>query len=509
MNAVAYCRVSTNKDEQIDSLQAQQKFFLEYASRNHFHLTHIYADEGKSGTKIKNRTQLLNLLRDAEQKSFDAVLIKDVSRLARNTVDFLTSIRKLKSLGINIFFVNYDLTSSDSSEFMLTMLSAIAQEESANTSKRVKFGKKLNAENGRVPNLVYGYTKIPGDYFDLHIEPFEADVIRRIFRMYTEEELGAGKIAQILNSEKLKTKRGCLWSQNAVSRILTNELYVGNIINGKQEVEDFLTGKRKTKAHETWFIVKRPDLAVIDEATFAKASAILNERKFRFHITGERRSEKHSFSKLIKCSSCGSTFRRSVRHYQNTYIRWICSGRNAQGTASCPNNTTIEESALIGAIRTYILTLVEDHPKLALRLSSELKRMAQTNHISGTSQKELRTKLTKLKKSKDKYMELFTAEIIDLNELQEKCAQLSTDISDCEEKLLVLNKVCKINQPNGNIPRTFIQYVTSFLSDENITYSFVSGFIEKIETSETRNVRIYIKNLSRLYENVPLTDNGT
>ena len=99
MKAVAYCRVSTNKDEQLDSLEAQQRFFAEYAVKNHFELVKIYADEGKSGTKMKNRTELLKMLSDASRGIFETVLIKDVSRLARNTVDFLTSIRKLKTLG--------------------------------------------------------------------------------------------------------------------------------------------------------------------------------------------------------------------------------------------------------------------------------------------------------------------------------------------------------------------------------------------------------------------------
>ena len=163
--AVAYCRVSTNKDEQLDSLEAQQEFFQLYAQNHGYQLVEIYADEGKSGTRMRNRTELLRLLADAQERRFDTVLIKDVSRLARNTVDFLTSIRRLKALDIAVIFINYDYTQAESSEFMLTMLSAIAQEESANTSKRVKFGKNLNAQKGRVPNFIYGYNKLPGEYF--------------------------------------------------------------------------------------------------------------------------------------------------------------------------------------------------------------------------------------------------------------------------------------------------------------------------------------------------------
>ena len=180
MRTAAYCRVSTNKAEQLDSYGAQQEFFKDYCQRHGFNLLRIYGDEGKSGTKIKNRKQLLELLSDAEQGLYDIVLIKDPSRLARNTVDFLTVVRKLKACGVQVTFVNYDLSSSESSEFMLTMLSAIAQEESANMSRRVKFGKRINAE-GRVPNSVYGYDKTKGDYFNLTINATEAQVVREIF----------------------------------------------------------------------------------------------------------------------------------------------------------------------------------------------------------------------------------------------------------------------------------------------------------------------------------------
>ncbi|HHX55885.1 MAG TPA: recombinase family protein, partial [Clostridiales bacterium] len=198
MKTVAYCRVSTNKEEQLDSLEGQRSFFQVYAKKHNYDLINIYADEGKSGTTMKKRLQLQQLLIDGRRNEFELVLIKDVSRLARNTVDFLTSIRRLKSYGIRVVFVNYDQTSSDSSEFMLTMLSAIAQEESANTSKRIKFGKKVNAEKGRVPNLCYGYDKINGKNYELEINKKEAEVVGKIFEMYTEELIGTNRIAKRL-----------------------------------------------------------------------------------------------------------------------------------------------------------------------------------------------------------------------------------------------------------------------------------------------------------------------
>src|SRR5699024_8376216 len=152
------------------------------------------------------------------------------------------------------------MTSMGNSEFVLTIFGALAQEESANTSKRVKFGKKLNAEKGRVPNIVYGYDKTPGDYFNLAINEGEAEVIRQMYRWYLQDGYGAAKISHTLNAQGRRTKRGCQWSQAGVCRTLTNERYTGKIINGKQEVADFLTGRRVDRDAGDWMVVERPAL---------------------------------------------------------------------------------------------------------------------------------------------------------------------------------------------------------------------------------------------------------
>lgn len=146
MNIAAYCRVSTDKADQLNSLEAQKEFFSEYTKRTGDTLVRLYADEGISGTKIKNQKEFLRMMTDAEHGLFDMVVVKDISRFARNTVDLLQNVRKLKSLGIETQFLTTNMTSMGNSEFVLTIFGALAQEESANTSKRVKFGKKMNAE---------------------------------------------------------------------------------------------------------------------------------------------------------------------------------------------------------------------------------------------------------------------------------------------------------------------------------------------------------------------------
>ena len=279
MNIAAYCRVSTDTADQLNSLEAQKAFFSEYTNRTGDTLVRLYADEGISGTKIKNRKEFLRMMADAEKGLFDMLVVKDISRFARNTVDLLQNIRKLKALGIETQFLTANMTSMGNSEFVLTIFGALAQEESANTSKRVKFGKKMNAEKGRVPNIVYGYDKTIGDYFNLKVNKEEAKVVQQIYKWYTEEGFGAAKIANMLNEKGYKTKRNCKWSQNAICRILTNEIYTGKIINGKQEVSDFLTGQRKDKDETEWFVVERPEIRIIEDETFEQAQEILHGKR--------------------------------------------------------------------------------------------------------------------------------------------------------------------------------------------------------------------------------------
>lgn len=343
MKLAAYCRVSTDKEDQLNSLEAQKQFFTEYTQRTGDVLVRLYADEGISGTKIKNRKEFLRMMKDAEQGLFDMVVVKDISRFARNTVDLLQNIRKLKSLGIETQFLTANMTSMGNSEFVLTIFGALAQEESANTSKRVKFGKKLNAEKGRVPNLVYGYDKTIGDYFHLTINETEANAIRQIYQWYTQEGYGASKIASMFNDRGLKTKRNCQWSQNAVCRILTNELYTGKVINGKEEVADFLTGRRAEKDETQWLVVDKPELQIIPPEIFEQAQQIMQARGKSFRVDKQRQSNKYLFSTLIKCKECGLSFRRIVRTYKNTYVRWVCSGHNGKGAHSCPNAVTVED----------------------------------------------------------------------------------------------------------------------------------------------------------------------
>lgn len=509
MNIAAYCRVSTDKEDQLNSLEAQKEFFSEYTKRTGDVLVKLYADEGISGTKIKNRKEFLRMMADAEHGLFDMVVVKDISRFARNTVDLLQSVRKLKALGIETQFLTANMTSMGNSEFVLTIFGALAQEESANTSKRVKFGKKMNAEKGRVPNIVYGYDKTIGDYFNLAINEAEAKVVRQIYKWYTEEGYGAAKISNMLNEKGLKTKRNCNWSQNAICRILTNEIYTGKIINGKQEVADFLTGQRKDKDETEWFVVERPEIRIIDDETFEKAQEILHGRHDAFNITHERQSNKHLFSTLIKCKDCGWSFRRTVRTYKNTYVRWVCSGRNGRGADSCPNKITVDEEELIETLQDYFSDVLKQKKKVISYVVNEFQRVYKAKDENLEYEKELNSQLNKLKKSREKYMDMYTDDLISREELNDKIGGMRKEIERLENELKMISyNLTKGEQLEAILNNTF-KDIEDIVDVRQMTNTQLKKLVKKIEVDKDGNVDIYLRVLGDLGldETVLISDN--
>ena len=498
MNIAAYCRVSTDKEDQLNSLEAQKEFFAEYTKRTGDTLVGLYADEGISGTKIKNRKEFLRMMTDAQHGLFDLVVVKDISRFARNTVDLLQNVRKLKSLGIETQFLTANMTSMGNSEFVLTIFGALAQEESANTSKRVKFGKKMNAEKGRVPNIVYGYDKTIGDYFNLSINKAEAETVRQIYKWYLDEGYGAAKIANMLNESGSKTKRNCKWSQNAICRILTNELYTGKIINGKQEVSDFLTGQRKAKDETEWLVVGRPELRIIDDESFETAQEILRGRHDAFHMKHERQSNKHLFSTLIKCKECGWSYRRIVRQYKNTYIRWVCSGRNGKGADSCPNSIVLDEDELIETLHKYFVNVLNSKKKVTEYVVKEFQRIYKAKDENLEYEKQLQAQLAKLQKSREKYMEMYTDDLISREELNRKIGGMRKEMERLENDLkLVSYHLTKGEQLEGILNSTFkrIEDVTDI---RQMTNAQLKRIIQKIEVDKSGNVEIFLNPLGEV-----------
>ena len=463
-----------------------------------FYLT--LADEGISGTSLKKRIEFQRLMQDAQMGLFEMVVVKDISRVARNTVDFLQSIRVLKSSGINVVFITANMTSLGDSEFILTIFGAMAQEESGNLSKRVKWGKKINAKKGRVPQRIFGYDRM--DNFTLQINPMEAEVVRKIFRMYLKEGAGCRGISLALNADGAKTKFGCEWNPRGVRRILTNPIYCGHYVNNKYEIEDFLTGHQIRLPAEENFHHERPDWAIITVDEFRCAQIQIEERRRKYktfdgHSTDSRYSSKHLFSTLIKCEHCGKSFCRRKYTYVNTREYWICSTNSQYTAEQCDNLVKIEEAELLVEIQTYLSSLILDKDRFVQGVLSEVgKRRSDTQDQIKTEDVEKKRKRLLAKKSR--YQEMYANDVMTMAELKEKTAQIAKELVTLDDSLKLLERSIAAQRNSENLVKLYIMEIERFLKLETATNLDLRRIVEQISVNRDGTVRIILKKLDDL-----------
>lgn len=508
MKIAAYCRVSTEKEAQIDSLEKQIEFFNEFTKKNGYELYKLYADEGISGKQIKHRKQFQQMMIDAKAKKFDKVVVKDVSRFARNTVDLLQSVRELKSYGVQVDFLNNGEVMEGGSEFILTILGAMAQQESANMSKRVKFGKDITAKKGRVPNLVFGYDKIPDERYTLKINEEEAKIVKEIFESYVYKGIGTTKIAWNLNDRGIRTKKTkSKWVQTSIVRMLKNPIYTGRVTNKKSEVTDFITGTRKDLPEEEWIVVEKPEMRIISDELFNRAQELLEQRSNEFKLNNKREKTEYVFSTLIYCKHCGYSFRRIKRKYTANgpeYIRWVCSGRNSMGVNHCPNKTVIDEEELLNAIKIYLKSIIKNKKDFMKAVEKEFEKITKLRENNERSEESLLKEIEKVTVKKQKYMEMFQNEIINIQELKQYTNPLNEDIARLERELKLITSEIKEKDVLEKELNKTIKTVDDILNNQTITNAMLKTIIDVIEVDSDSNVEVRIKLLNEIGTNEPV-----
>lgn len=242
----SYCRVSTDKDDQANSFEPQQRYFKEYIDRQpDWELYRVYADEGITGTSTKKRTEFIRMISDAKMGKFKLIITKEVSRFSRNILDTIGYTRELKALGIGVLFMNDGISTLEpDAELRLSIMGSIAQEESRKTSSRVKWGQTRQMERG----VVFGRSMLGYDVKDgrMTINPEGAELVRLIFHKYGAEQKGTSIIARELREAGYKTLTGnTRWNNSHIVKILKNEKYVGDLVQKKTYTPDYLTHQKK------------------------------------------------------------------------------------------------------------------------------------------------------------------------------------------------------------------------------------------------------------------------
>ncbi|MCH5185983.1 MAG: recombinase family protein [Oscillospiraceae bacterium] len=483
MRFAAYCRVSTDHEEQLSSLENQREFFEEYAQKTGDKLIELYADEGISGKSLKKRDSFLKMLDDSGKGGFDYVAVKDISRFARNTGDFLYGIRTLRQNGVDVKFLSNNQTVLGESEFVLTVFAALAQQESENLSKRVIFGKKQNAKKGRVPNNIYGYDK--QDTYTLTVNEKESSIVKLIFKWYTEG-YGTRHIAMKLNEMGIPTKKNAKWISKTIRRILQNSIYIGKLINNKSVTKDFLSGTRENIPPEEWYIHDRPEYRLVsdDEFYIAQERLIQRREQYKNENPGNRYSNRHIFSNLIKCGECGKSFNAKVYHWKNTYVRYRCCIHNNGGNIMCKNSVTIDEQKLLEEVKKYLFNIIEDKNSFAEKLKEEYK---QKNCNIDVSQFE-KVKQN-LMKRKDKFKEMYVSGVISMAELKKEMSDIEEGLSNINAELNKFGDMQKRLESIDDIAEN----VEQLLLKSEYTNNDMRRIIDKIIIYPDKSVEIFMK----------------
>ena len=320
----AYARVSTDSDEQYTSYEAQVQFYTEYINNHEdWKFVKVFADEGLTGTMIKNRKGFLEMMEAAKKKEIDLIITKSISRFARNTLDTISKIRELKTLGVEVFFEKENLSTFDSkSEFILTIMASIAQEESRSISQNVTWGKRVGFQKGKfsIPfKRFLGFKR--GANGEIEIDQPEADLVREIYRLFLVEGMTCCGISRNLMNRGITTVTGSKkWSKNSVLSILTNEKYKGDALLQKGYVKDYLEHRTvKNNGELPQYYVENSHPAIINKAEW---DMVQYELKRRDQL-GEYYSSSDLFASKLICEDCGGIFGRKVWHAGTKYESWI------------------------------------------------------------------------------------------------------------------------------------------------------------------------------------------
>ena len=361
IRVAAYCRVSTESEEQETSYEAQVSHYTEYIkSKPEWQMVEVYADDGISGTNTAKRDEFNRMIADCEAGKIDMVITKSISRFSRNTLDCLKYTRKLKALNIAVFFEKENINTMDSKgEVLLTIMASLAQQESESLSANVRMGIQYRNQQGKVQinhNWFLGYTKDAEG--NLVIDPEQAEIVRRIYREYLE---GASflQIKRSLEADGIPNGAGHLkWHESNIHQILTNEKYIGDALLQKTYTVSILDKKRATNNGEMpKYYVEGSHEAIIDRDVFMKVKAEI-ARRANLNPDGKRRvySSKYALSGMVFCGHCGDIYRRvkwNNRGCKSTV--WRCVSRVLKGKMDfdCPART-VKEEVLQGAIVTAV-----------------------------------------------------------------------------------------------------------------------------------------------------------
>jgi len=500
LRVVYYARVSTDKYDQLHSLNAQKSHFETLLERNpNWTFIRGYVDEGLTGTKIDKRDSFIEMMHDARYGKFDLICTKEVSRFARNTIDSLSCTRELLSYGVGVLFENDNLNTIDEDcDFRLTTMASLAQEESRKISERLKFGFRESIKKGIVlgNDNIWGYRKEKGK---LVIVPEEAEIVKKIFDLYANEDMGIRKIAKTLSSEGFLNTNGNPFSFSTVKGILTNPKYKGFYCGNKTHKLNFLTNDIVRLSSDEWIMYENNEKVppIVSPRLWDKANEKLKDRSSKMSCENKTSYQnKYPYSGKIICPEHNTFYHHTIYRYKSGNKElWICKEYGNGNKCRNPLLYATEIDAVMREVYSQIVceknTIINDLLEL-YKESGSSKAISKSIH---QTQADINTILAK----KDKLLDLATDNRLSNEEFEQKNCAFNRCIDELRAKLSKLNeeehKSLDLKESIDGL-RTSIANELDFAADleKNIVDSFVDRIeVHKCETEKHINLKIFLK----------------
>lgn len=424
LRVAAYCRVSTKQDEQLNSYEVQRTHYEErIRTEPKWSLVGIFADKGITGTSMKKRDEFNKMLRLCYKGKIDMIIVKSISRFARNTLDVIKITRKLREINVDVYFEEQGIHSIDpASEFYITIYGSIAQSESENISANVKWGKAQSAKQGNVPfqcKHFLGYAKNADG--EIEIVPEEAEIIREIYERYLSGESLYG-IKCYLEAKEIPTPAGCsVWRQETIRSILSNEKYKGDAIINKTYVSDCISKRVKVNNGErNKYYIENNHPAIIDAGTFARVQEEIARRSGKPKVKQKgtktelsRYSSKYALSELLICGECRTPYRRCTWTAKGKRkVVWRCINRLDYGKKYCHHSPSIEESLLQDAVMRAIMQTAKQNVEVLKTLKIHIG-MGLTDEVTEDKTLDIQIRIAEIDAEFQKMLKAVSADNAD------------------------------------------------------------------------------------------------
>ena len=497
-----YARVSTDKDEQINSLENQIQYYTELIqSKPNWTYIEGYIDEGISGTSTKKRDSFNRMIRDAKAGRFDFIITKEISRFSRSTLDSIKYTQELLEHDVGVLFQNDNINTLDSdSEFRLVVMAGVAQDEVRKLSERLKFGFRQAIKNGHVlgNDKLWGYDKKD---CVLTINEEEAQVVRRIFDLYTNQQMGIRRISQTLYDEGFTSRKGNTFNVLTIRHILCNPKYKGWYCANKSQTVDYRSKRKVFLDESEWVMYPDPSIpAIVSEELWDRANALYKRRSQQMmsHQSAAEFHNRYPYSGKIICEEHGTSFHRQVlRSSKGEKEVWQCRVYRNRGRVACsaPQLRTTE----LDQIMAQIFDQLTQNKQAIIDAVVTVLQSVPDEHDYAQDIRHIEEDLSSIQAKKDRLLEMSIEGVISTAEFKQRNDGFNEQAKVLEERLAVLQSEAE----KGQQTTAQLQEIRSALEEEltfqnSVNSALVTTILDKIivkkgSTKEELHLEIHLK----------------